>query len=124
MPPGRRSRLLARTPDGTGALQLGGERKRPFSSVVVERLDSETVARKNEPLSRPIPDRDREHAAKPLGELQPAFLVEVDEDLCITLRAKAVTGGLELLPQLAIVVDLAVLNDVNRPILVCDRLIA
>ena len=48
----------------------------------------------------------------------------MDEDLCITLRAKAVTGGLELLPQLAIVVDLAVLNDVNRPILVCDRLIA
>ena len=54
----------------------------------------------------------------------PALLVEVDEHLGVGVRGEPVARGLELLPELAVVVDLAVLDDVDRAVLVRDRLVA
>src|SRR5205823_8199219 len=71
-----------------------------------------------------VPDRDREHAAEPAREVVAVLLVQVDEDLGVAARAEAVAGGLELPPELLVVVDLAVLDDVDGAVLVRDRLVA
>ena len=105
-------------------LQLGGERE-VGPVAVVERLDPEAVAREHEPAPLRVPHRDREHAPQPLGEARPVLLVEVDEHLGVGVRrAEAVAGRLELRPQLGVVVDLAVLDDDDPPVLVGDRLVA
>ena len=93
--------------------------------AVVERLDPEAVAREHEPAPLRVPHRDREHAPQPLGEARPVLLVEVDEHLGVGVRrAEAMAGRLELRPQLGVVVDLAVLDDDDPPVLVGDRLVA
>ena len=52
------------------------------------------------------------------------LLVEVDEHLGVAARREAVPGALELVPQLAVVVELAVLDDGDPAVLVRDRLVA
>ena len=54
----------------------------------------------------------------------PALLVEVDEHLGVALRRELVPGALEPLAQLAVVVDLAVVDDLDAAVLVADRLVA
>ena len=46
------------------------------------------------------------------------LFVEVDDRLCVAVSTKAVTLALEIAAQLAIVVDLAVEHDPNRPIFI------
>ena len=58
------------------------------------------------------------------GEALAVLLVEVDEHLGVAARREAVPGALELVPQLAVVVDLAVLDDGDPAVLVGDRLVA
>ena len=52
------------------------------------------------------------------------FLVPVHEHLGVATRAERVAGALELVHELAVVVDLAVLDDDDRAVLVRDRLVA
>ena len=94
--------------------QLGGELEPAGVGAVVERLDPVAVACQHEPASRRVPERDREHPAQPAGEVEPFLLVEVDEHLRVAVGAEAVAGALELGAQLAVVVELAVLDDVDR----------
>src|SRR5262249_4477600 len=70
------------------------------------------------------PDGDREHAAEPLPEARAPLLVAVDEHLGVAPRPEAVAGALELVHQLAVVVDLAVLDDDDAAVLVRDWLVA
>ncbi len=51
------------------------------------------------------------------------LLVEVDEDLGVAIGREAVPGALQLPLQLAVVVDLAVLDDDDAAVLVGDRLV-
>ena len=71
-----------------------------------------------------VPHRDGEHAAEPLPEPGAPLLVAVHEHLGVAVRAEAVPGALQLLHQLAVVVDLAVLHDDDGAVLVRDRLVA
>ena len=105
-------------------VELRGERELAADVAVVERLDPEAVAREHEPAARRVPDRDREHPAQPLGEPEPPLLVGVDDRLGVGVRAEPVPGALELAAQLGVVVDLAVLDDGARAVLVRDRLVA
>ena len=105
-------------------LQLGREGERVSGQPVVERLDAETVAREDEALSPRVPDRDREHPPETLREKRPVLLVEVREDLRVALRAEGMALVDELGTQLAVVVDLAVLHDGDRAVLVRQRLVA
>ncbi len=105
-------------------LELGGEGERALAQAVVERLDPEAVAGEQQALLALVPDRHREHAAQPLGEALAVLLVEVDEHLGVGGGAEAVAAALELTAQLAVVVDLAVLDDDDAAVLVGDRLIA
>ena len=48
----------------------------------------------------------------------------MDEHLCVPVRPEPMPGALELVPELAVVVDLAVLDHVNGALFVRDRLVA
>ena len=52
------------------------------------------------------------------------LLVEVDEHFRVAVCAEAMSLPLQLGAELPVVVDLAVLDDVDRPVLVGDRLVA
>ena len=104
-------------------LQLGRERQRAAGDAVVERLDPEAVAREEQALLEPVPQRDREHAPQVLDERRPPLLVQMDQHLRVALRGEPVSRALEPLAQLAVVVDLAVLHDLDAAVLVADRLV-
>ena len=105
-------------------VELGRERERDVVEAVVEGLDPEPVPREHEPPPRRVPDRDGEHAAQPRREPGSPLLVRVDEHLGVRPRREAMAGARELAGQLAVVVDLAVLDDRRGAVLVRDRLIA
>ena len=104
--------------------ELGCELERVPAVAVVERLDAVAVACEHEPPASRVPERNREHAAQPAGVLGPVLLVEMQVHLGVAVRAKRMAVALELAPQLRVVVDLAVLDDDTRAVLVRDRLIA
>ena len=105
-------------------VELRRERQLAADGAVVQRLDPEAVAREHEPPGARVPDGDREHAAQPLPQARPPFLVAVREHLGVAMRAEPVTGAFELVLELAVVVDLAVLDDDDGAVLVRDRLVA
>ena len=55
-----------------------------------ERLLAEPVAGEHEPLSRGVPERDREHAVEPLDEPHAVLLVEVGDDRRVAAAAHLV----------------------------------
>ena len=66
-----------------------------------------------------IPDRQREHAVEALGEFFAPLLPSVDQHFGIGMvRAEAVSLGLEFATQFAMVIDFAVEDDPDRPVLV------
>ena len=119
----RLERVEVDLPAREGA-QLRGELQAAAVDPVVERLDPVAVSGEDEPPLSGVPEPDREHPAQPPREVEPVLLVEVDEHLGVAVRAEAVARALELGPQLSVVVELAVLDDVNRSVLVGDRLVA
>src|SRR5919204_115428 len=90
--------------------QLGREGEIAAGSAVVERLDPEAVACQDEPAPLRIPERYREHPAQALGKAQAVLLVQMEDHLGVAVRAEHVDGAIELAAQLAVVVDLAVLD--------------
>ena len=118
--------MLAREPwQPPQRLQLRGEGEVARAVAVVQRLDPEAIAREHEPPPLAVPHRDREHPAQALGEARAVLLVEVDEHLGVRVRrAEHVAGRLQLGAQLGVVVDLAVLDDDDAPVLARDRLVA
>ena len=104
--------------------QLGRELERAAGRAVVERLDPVRVAREHEAAAPLVPDRDREHPAQPLRELEAVLLVQVDERLGVRVRPVRVARAHELARELRVVVDLAVLDDDAAAVLVEDRLVA
>ncbi len=71
-----------------------------------------------------VPDRDREHPAQVLQAIDAVFVVEMDDRLGVRMGVKPVAALLEVLTQLAVIVDLAVENDPLRTVLVMHRLLA
>ena len=69
-----------------------------------------------------IPDGDPEHPAELLRKPRPVLLVEVRNDLRIAVREKRV--ALEAASHVAVVVQLAVLDRDDRPVLVRHGLMA
>src|SRR5437764_159406 len=68
------------------------------------------------------PERQREHAVEPAGEVGAVLLVEVDEALGVGTGAEDVPPPLERVPQRRLVVDLAVVGNPDRLVLVGHRL--
>ncbi len=104
-------------------LELRAEEKRAPDVRVVERLLPEAVSREQQPPLRLVPEREREHPVQPLDAAWTEVLVEVDDHLGVRARREAVAACDEVRAQLAVVVDLAVLDYVDRAVLVADRLV-
>ena len=82
-------------------LQLGGEGERTVRELrPQQRLLADAVAREHEPLARPVPQRDREHAREVLGETDAVLLVEMGEDRRVTRAPDLVAALAELFTQL------------------------
>ncbi len=104
-------------------LELRPEDDALWPIVDVERLDAQPVAGEEELLAPPIPDGKPEHAVEPSHAVRSPLLVGVDDRLGVAARAEAVAAGLQLGPQLGVVVDLAVEDDLDRTVLVGHRLV-
>ena len=105
-------------------VELRRERELAVHVAIREWLDPEAVACERQPPYACVPHGDGEHAAQPLPEARAPLFVAVHEHLGVAARAEAVACALELVHQLAVVVDLAVLDDGDGPVLVRDRLVA
>ncbi len=103
---------------------LGCEREQAPVPVVIKRLDSQPVARAKQTPLASVPDGEREHPAEQLQALGPMFLVGVENCFRVGTRAIAMAGALQRRPQLRMVVDLAVVNDRQRPGFVQHGLVA
>ena len=105
-------------------LELRGEGQRAGVRPPVQRLDPVRVPGQHQPAAGGVPHGDREHASQPLDEARAPLLVEVDQHLRVAAGDEPVAAGEQLLAQLAVVVDLPVLDHVDRAVLVGDRLVA
>ncbi len=89
---------------------------------VVQRLDAEPVARQQQPSALPIPQRERKHSLQALDAALSFCLVQVQNGLGVAASAVAVTTLFERGPKGGVIVDFAVVDDPNRPVLVGHRL--
>src|SRR5688572_23530266 len=103
-------------------LQLGGKHELIPAVRVIQRLDAEAVASEEELLPPLVPDGERKHPAQPIDTACAEVFVEVDDRFGVTAGLKRVAAALEIAAQLAVVVDLAVEDNPDRPVFVRDRL--
>ena len=71
-----------------------------------------------------VPDREREHAVQRVDAFLAAIGVELQDDFRVALRLERVALGDQLLPDLPVVVDLAVEDDPQGAADVGHRLVA
>ena len=90
---------------------------------VEERLDAESVTRREESLILLIPQRESELAAQLMQAVRSEILVQMERDLAVGAGAQAVAARLELTLDSLIVVELPVHDDMSSLILAGDRLI-
>ena len=93
--------------------RLTGEREARTVDAVVEGLDAEPVARAEERLATGIPDAKRPHAVEPLDAPLAPFAVRREDDLAVRGGTETMSLRRELLPQLDVVVDLAVVQQLQ-----------
>ncbi len=93
-------------------LQFRGENKTPILPSVVERLDAETVAHQGKPPLLPVPQRKGEHADETLDRrLHAPFGDGLDQHLGVGMSLETPPARLELRPQLAGIVDFAIVGE-------------
>src|SRR5262249_39909486 len=71
-----------------------------------------------------VPERERPHAVEPLDAGVSPLAVRGEDHLGVGRAAEAVALRLELRAKLAVVVDLAVVDELETPVLACERLVA
>src|SRR5205085_9316702 len=89
---------------------------------VVERFDAETIARDQQPLLPPIPQRECEHPAQMKYEIRTKILIQVHDHLGIAPGGQLVAARQQLLLKRREVVNLAIEHDRYGAVLVGDRL--
>src|SRR5690242_7821423 len=105
-------------------LELGSEEQPAVLLDVVAGLLSHAVACDQQPTAWLVPYRKREHAVQEVEAADAVLFVEVRDRLAVGPGAELVTGGLQTVPQLGEVVDLAVQHQPDRAVLVRERLMA
>ncbi len=103
---------------------LRAEREEVGRAVVVERLDAEAISREDQAARLLVPDSEREHSLKPLDTSLAHLFVQVDDHLRIAPGLEEVPLGEQLLPEIQIVVDLAVVGDPHCSVFVAHRLVS
>jgi hypothetical protein len=100
------------------------EHKRASGMCVIQRLDAQPIARKQQLLLFLVPDREREHAVQFLHDAVAVFLVLMDDRLGVAPRTILMSLRLEGRTQRRVVVDLAVERNPHAAVLVRHRLLA
>ena len=106
------------------AFDLRGEQEFAVGQGVIERFDAQAVPGQEELSLGPVPDGEGKHPLEPLDAALSFFLIEMEDRLGITTGAIAVSSGLQFPSDLGMVVDLAVEDNPDGPILVCHRLMS
>src|SRR5439155_12649795 len=75
-------------------------------------------------LVRFVPYGQCKHAAEPLNEVDTPLLVGVREDFSVSMRVEGVSAQHEFGAEILEIVDFAILNCANRPILIRHGLTA
>jgi hypothetical protein len=91
---------------------------------VPERLLADPVAREQQRPLLAVPRGDREHAVEARERVRAPLLDRVHGHLGVAVRPELVVQALQLAPELAKVVDLAVQDEPQVAASVCDRLLA
>ncbi len=78
---------------------------------VVQRLDAVSITREEQLTPTPVPDGEREHAVEALDAFGSPVRIGVEHDLGVGVGSKGAPLSLQLEPQLAVVVELAVVGD-------------
>ena len=93
---------------------------------VIERLDADAVAHEPELSCARVPEREGEHATHPVQAVDTPLLEGVHEHLRVgVVGTEHVTADpLELRAHLGVVVDLAVVDELEAAVLVGDRLVS
>ncbi len=98
--------------------------RRDSSLAVEQRLLAEAVAAEHELAAARVPERDGKHAVELREALDAELDVAAQDDFAVRLRAEHVAAGLQLRTQLAVVVDLAVEDEMDLAGFVLHRLMA
>jgi len=121
-----RAQIRLRSPRRIGEkrLRLAREDETSPFPAVVEGLDPEPVAGAEEPATVGVPERERPHAVEALDAALTLFPVGGEDHLRVGPAPKAVPFCLELPAELAVVVDLAVVDELEAAIVARERLVA
>ena len=103
-------------------LRLGREGEEAAPLPIVEGLLAQAVAREEQGPPRAVPEGEREHAAQALDARLAERGVRLEDHLGVALRPESPTARLELRPELAEVVDLAVEHEPEALVGVAHRL--
>ncbi len=121
----RRERQPCRlTGEREDRLDLRSEHQPARVLTQIQRLGSEAIAREQQLVLAAVPDREREDPIEAVEHAHPPFLVAVHEHFAVGVRDELVAARLEQPAQLAVVVDLAVVGQPDRVVLVGHRLMA
>jgi hypothetical protein len=101
--------------------QRGGERETTVGGVE-QRLDAQPVARGEELAFPAVPDREGEDAIQAPHHVAAPGRVAAQDDFGVRARREARAARLELAAQRLEIVDLAVVDDDEAPVLVRHRL--
>src|SRR5215203_3166801 len=91
---------------------------------VVERLDSQPVARAKELLRVAVPDRKRKHSTELLHAIRAVLFVSVEDRFGVTAGDVAMAGGFQIDADIGMIEDFAVVNDTEGAVLIGHRLMA
>ena len=94
------------------------ERDAPMMNAVIQRLDADTVANQPQAARLCIPERDSEHAAKSLQTFDAPLFKGLQDNLGVRVIRFPAAPSLcfKLAPDLRVVIDLAVKDNLQRPI--------
>src|SRR5439155_9136417 len=105
--------------------ELGGEEQPAIGQkAVIERLLAEAVAGEEQRLAPGIPQSKGKLSIEPIETRRPPFLPGVDDHLGIAARSEHMAEDHEFGHQRLEIVDLAIVDNADRPIRVEERLIA
>src|SRR5438132_1513831 len=101
---------------------LGPKYKGVGARVVVQRLLAHAIPGKDQVAVDDVPDGEGKHAVQAGHELTSVLFVRVDENFRVRRGAEPVAAALQLVAELAEVVDFPVLHDPDGAVLIRDRL--
>jgi hypothetical protein len=104
--------------------RLGGEHERAVLPAVVERFHAEPVPRAEQLTVLRVPQREREHTVETAQAVGAPAPVCGEHDFGVGAGLEPLAGRFQLLAQLDVVVDLAVVRDPRLALDIADRVVA